>query len=67
VVASLEPEKSISYELGPGYGAYLYVVSGEVDLDGVTLSQGDAANIIGESVEVRGNQESEIAMVVVRV
>jgi redox-sensitive bicupin YhaK (pirin superfamily) len=50
VVASLEPQKSISYGLEPGYGAYLYVASGAVDLGGVTLSQGDAAKIIGQPV-----------------
>lgn len=67
VVACLGPQNTASYQLGPGYGAYLYVASGEVDLDGVALSQGDAAKIISQPVEVRGNQESELAMVVVRV
>jgi redox-sensitive bicupin YhaK (pirin superfamily) len=67
VVASLEPEKTISYRLESGYGAYLYVVSGEVNLNAATLFQGDAAKIIGEPVEVKGSKESELTMVVVRV
>ena len=68
VVAALEPGKTASHKLEPGYGAYLYVASGQVELNERTLSQGDAAKITGEPwVEVKGDQESELAMVVVQV
>jgi redox-sensitive bicupin YhaK (pirin superfamily) len=67
LAAALEPGKSASHRLAPGYGAYLYVASGQVRLNGHTLSQGDAAKIVNEpAVQVEGEQESELAMVVVR-
>ena len=68
VVAALEPGKTASRKLDGGYGAYLYVVSGQVRLDGQTLSEGDAAKISGvPSVDVEADEDSELAMVVVRV
>jgi quercetin 2,3-dioxygenase len=67
-VSSLESGKRASYQLEGGYGAYLYVVSGKVRLEGQTLSQGDAARITGTpALEVEAEQDSELAMVVVRV
>ena len=60
--------KTASRKLDDGYGAYLYVVSGQVQLDGQTLSEGDAAKISGvPSVDVEADEDSELAMVVVRV
>ena len=68
VVSKLEAQRSASYELSEGYGAYLYVASGSISLNGHALSQGDAAKIVDESaVEVEGGEDSELAMVVVRV
>ena len=67
-VAALEPGKTASRKLDDGYGAYLYIVSGQVQLDGQTLSEGDAAKISGvPSVDVEADEDSELAMVVVRV
>ena len=67
-VAALESGKTASRKLDDGYGAYLYVVSGQVQLDGQTLSEGDAAKISGvPSVDVEADEDSELAMVVVRV
>jgi quercetin 2,3-dioxygenase len=68
VVSSLESGKKTSYQLGSGYGAYLYVASGSVRLGDQTLSAGDAARITGDpSLEAEAEQDSELAMVVVRV
>jgi redox-sensitive bicupin YhaK (pirin superfamily) len=67
-VSALEKGAAASRELASGYGAYLYVASGQVQLEGHTLSQGDAAKITGEpSVKVKADEDSELAMVVVRV
>jgi quercetin 2,3-dioxygenase len=68
VVSSLESGKKASYQLGSGYGAYLYVASGSVRLGDQTLSAGDAARITSDpSLEVEAEQDSELAMVVVQV
>jgi redox-sensitive bicupin YhaK (pirin superfamily) len=67
IVSSLQLGKSASQELDEGYGAYLYVVSGKIQLGEHTLSEGDAAKIIDElTVTVEASQDSELAMVVVR-
>lgn len=67
-VSALEAGKTASRKLDDGCGAYLYVASGQVRLDGHTLSEGDAARITGTpSVDVTAEQDSELAIVVVRV
>lgn len=68
VVSALEKNRSVSYKLEEGYGAYLYVISGQVQLEGQTLSEGYAAKITGvPSVDIAADKGSELAMVVVRV
>lgn len=68
LVSELEAGKSASRELAPGYGAYVYVVSGRVQLDGHTMSAGDAAKVTGESsVDVQAEEASEVVAMVVRV
>ena len=67
VVSSLQSGKSASHELDEGYGAYLYVASGQIRLGEHTLSEGDAAKIVDEpTVTVEASQDSELAMVVVQ-
>ena len=67
VVSSLQSGKSASHELDEGYGAYLYVASGQIRLGEDTLSEGDAAKIVDEpTVTVEASEDSELAMVVVR-
>jgi redox-sensitive bicupin YhaK (pirin superfamily) len=67
VVSSLQSGKSASYELDEGYGAYLYVASGQIQLGEHNLSEGDAAKIVDDpTVNVEASQDSELAMVVVR-
>lgn len=43
--ARLEPEATLSYELGSGRGAWVQVVSGELEVNGEGLSAGDGAAI----------------------
>jgi hypothetical protein len=67
-VSLLQRGKSASRELYDGYGGYLYVASGKIELDGQVLAQGDAAKITGvPSVDVTANEDSELTLVVVRV
>jgi quercetin 2,3-dioxygenase len=67
VVSALRPGKSASHELDEGYGAYLYVASGQIRLGEHALSEGDAAKIVDEpTITVEASQDSELAMVVVR-
>lgn len=67
-VAALETGRNVSYQLDDGYGAYLYVISGEVTVGGKSLSSGDTAKVTDEgSVDVKAEQNSELALVVVRV
>lgn len=68
LAAAVEPGKTASRKLEEGFGAYLYVASGEVLLNGNSLSQGDAAKIVQEpAVNVEATKDSELVMVVVRV
>lgn len=68
VVSSLRQGKSASRELEPGYGAYVYVVSGQVTVNGQSMSEGDAATIVGEpSLNAQAEVNSELTAVIVRV
>ncbi|MDH5203062.1 MAG: pirin family protein [Nitrospirota bacterium] len=68
VAAFEEPGKIISHKLERGYGAYFYVISGEVLLNGNLLLHGDAAKVIEEPLlEVKATGASELAMVVIQV
>ena len=68
ITYALDPGKGAAHELELGYGAYLYVARGRVELEGHSLAEGAAAKIVDEPlVEIRAAEESELAMVVVRV
>lgn len=68
LVSSLEAGKAASQPLEAGYGAYLYVASGRVKVGNETLAAGDSAKITNQpAVEVAAEQDSELAVVVVRV
>jgi redox-sensitive bicupin YhaK (pirin superfamily) len=46
--ALLEPGQHVAYELGAGRGAWLHLVEGEANLNGITLITGDGAGIRAE-------------------
>jgi redox-sensitive bicupin YhaK (pirin superfamily) len=46
--ALLEPGQHVAYELGAGRGAWLHLVEGETNLNGITLITGDGAGIRAE-------------------
>ncbi len=66
-LSRLEEAKSVEHEFAPGFGAYLFLIEGEVSLKGVRLTSGDAARIRDEKrLAIEALQPSELIMVEVR-
>jgi redox-sensitive bicupin YhaK (pirin superfamily) len=67
-VSYLEPGSMLTHELAEGFGAYFFLIEGEVDLSGERLSAGDAARIWDEKrLTISARQPSELIMVRVEV
>jgi len=67
-VSRLEEGRSLEHEFKRGFGAYLFLIEGEVELNGERLETGDAARIRDEErLAVRARQPSELIMVEVEV
>ena len=63
-VSRLNAGVSVDHELGSGRGAYLYVIEGDVAVNGEAMATGDAAQITGEPrVEIRATVTSELILV----
>jgi redox-sensitive bicupin YhaK (pirin superfamily) len=63
-VSRLVPPESVRRELGPDRGVYLYVIEGDVDVNGERMVTGSAARIRDESsIEIVPNAASELIMV----
>jgi redox-sensitive bicupin YhaK (pirin superfamily) len=63
-VSRLSDGSSVEHTLGDGRGAYLYVIEGDVDVNGERMEAGDAAQITDErSVEISANTASELILV----
>jgi redox-sensitive bicupin YhaK (pirin superfamily) len=59
----LEASREIKHEFERRRGGYLYVVAGDVSINGKTISTGDAAKVSGEeSVQIRGASDTEIVL-----
>ena len=66
-LSRLEEAKSVEHEFAPGFGAYLFLIEGEVSLNGERLTSGDAALIKDEKrLAIEALQPSELIMVEVR-
>jgi redox-sensitive bicupin YhaK (pirin superfamily) len=66
-LSRLEEGKSVEHEFAPGFGAYLFLIEGEVSLNGERLTSGDAALIGDEKrLAIEALQPSELIMVEVR-
>jgi redox-sensitive bicupin YhaK (pirin superfamily) len=66
-LSRLEEGKSVEHEFAPGFGAYLFLIEGEVSLNGERLTNGDAALIGDEKrLAIEALQPSELIMVEVR-
>ena len=63
-VAALDPGAEVVHRLGPGRGAYLYLIEGGASLGSEDLATGDAAKVIDEDeVRVRAIDASELILV----
>jgi redox-sensitive bicupin YhaK (pirin superfamily) len=63
-VSHLNPRTTIEHDLAPGRGVYLYVIEGEITLNGETMSTGGAAQIADEpSIRVKAVADSELIAV----
>jgi len=67
-VSRLEEGRSLEHEFKRGFGAYLFLIEGEAELNGERLTAGDAALIRDEErLAVRAGQPAELIMVEVQV
>jgi quercetin 2,3-dioxygenase len=63
-VSRLNPDVSVEHPLEEGRGVYLYVIEGEVDVNGERMTTGDAAQITEEpQVRITANAASELILV----
>jgi redox-sensitive bicupin YhaK (pirin superfamily) len=63
-VSRLREGDGVAHELKPGRRAFLYVISGEITLNGERLNVGDQARVTGVSkLEMAGERESEIILI----
>ncbi len=64
VVGRLNPGVAAEHTLGEGRGAYLYVIEGDVEVNGEPMTTGDAAQITGEDrVGLRATETTELILV----
>ena len=63
-VSRLRAGESVGHELKPGRRAFIYVIGGEVTLNGEKISLGDQARVTDVSkLEIAGERESEIILI----
>ncbi len=63
-VSHLDPGVSVTHPLGDGRGVYLYVIEGEVTVNGEPMATGDAAEIEGEQqIAIAATSASELILV----
>jgi redox-sensitive bicupin YhaK (pirin superfamily) len=64
LVTRLNAGRSVEHPLAPGRGAYLYVIEGDVDVNGERMQTGSAAQITDEErVEISANATGELILV----
>jgi redox-sensitive bicupin YhaK (pirin superfamily) len=63
-VSRLNPGISVEHRLGDGRGVYLYVIEGDIDVNGEGMTTGDAAQVTEEpQVRIAANAASELMLV----
>jgi redox-sensitive bicupin YhaK (pirin superfamily) len=63
-ISSMEPGLALAHKFPAGMGGYLYVISGQLELDGHRLATGDAAKIADEpEITLRSADETELILV----
>jgi redox-sensitive bicupin YhaK (pirin superfamily) len=64
LVSRLSAGRSVSHRLGEGRGVYLFVIEGDVSVNGEAMTTGDAAQITDErAVDVEARADSELILV----
>ena len=62
-IAELDEAKEIDYEGTTGDGTYVYLISGEINVNDTTLKQGDAAKVLNEKeLKIRANVDSKVML-----
>jgi hypothetical protein len=63
-VTRLNAGRSVEHPLAPGRGAYLYVIEGDVDVNGERMQTGSAAQITDEErIQISANATGELILV----
>ena len=63
LLSSLDAGRSVAHKFGDGMGGYLYVVGGEIALNGGAMATGDAAKIADEpEIQVEATADSELIL-----
>jgi redox-sensitive bicupin YhaK (pirin superfamily) len=63
-VASLAPGDRVEHPIGPGRGAYAYLIDGQARFDDEPVATGDAAKVTGQpSLEIAAEAPSELILV----
>jgi redox-sensitive bicupin YhaK (pirin superfamily) len=63
-VASLATGDQIEHPIGPGRGAYVYLIEGEARFDGEPVATGDAAKVTGQpSLTIAADAPSDLILV----
>jgi hypothetical protein len=63
-IASLDAGVDVSHEIGPGRGAYVYLIDGAATFDGEPVVTGAAAKVTDQpSIKIRATEPSELILV----
>jgi quercetin 2,3-dioxygenase len=63
-VSRMNAGRSVEHPLAPGRGAYLYVIEGDVGVNGERMETGSAAQITDEErAEIAASSTSELILV----
>jgi quercetin 2,3-dioxygenase len=63
-ISHLTPRTTVEHPLGDGRGVYLYVIGGDVRVNGEAMATGDAAQITDESsIAIEAAADSELILV----
>ena len=66
--STLEPGHNVTHAFHAGRGGYLYVISGAIQINGSSLTAGDAAKIMQErEIGIESVEESHLLLVTVGV